>query len=153
MKRQQELDKHEFTAKQFMEKSDAEQLLQVQELSSLNIRPFTNEFKEIIEDEKVHPFIKSLILILLVEQEVSVTVVIQKLGHSVELNPVDLQLPTKLPQFIEIEKIIVATYEKDPSTLELIHHLITKLRAEINTKDRLEDVLKLLDEYNRRLMA
>ena len=78
------------------------------------------------ETEKVHPFIKSLILILLVEQEVSVTVVIQKLGHSVELNPVDLQLPTKLPQFIEIEKIIVATYEKDPSTLELIHHLITK---------------------------
>ena len=61
-----------------------------------------------------------------------------------------------------MKMLVVAKGEELAAVREMRKHISwytegfpysAKLRAEINTKDRLEDVLKLLDEYNRRLMA
>jgi 2-hydroxy-3-keto-5-methylthiopentenyl-1-phosphate phosphatase len=67
-----------------------------------------------------------LVLILLVEQEVNINLTIQKFGRMKVMNPIQMDLPTKLPQFQEITSIILEKLEQDPSTLEFVQFLISK---------------------------
>lgn len=122
----QDLNEVDFDEVQFLQLSDTEKLIKIQELSALNIRPFAHTFKLIIETEEVNPFIKSMLLILLVEQEVSVQLFVQKLEQEASVNPTNLKLPTKLPQFERVEQMILNKFEQDPTSLELAHHIITK---------------------------
>lgn len=92
----------EFTAAEFLEMSAQQQMMRIHELTEKNIRPYSEELKAVIENESIQPFIKSLLLILLVEQEVNLDVTISKFGQSKALNPVDFPLPTELPQYKEI---------------------------------------------------
>ena len=59
---------------QFLNLTVLEQLIRVQQFSETNIRPYKDFFKAIIESDSVHPYIQSLLLILLVEQEVSMEI-------------------------------------------------------------------------------
>lgn len=82
--------------------------------------------KAVIENESIQPFIKSLLLILLVEQEVNLDVTVSKFGQSKALNPVDFPLPTELPRYKEISEKIAEQLAQEPSTLEFAMHLIDK---------------------------
>lgn len=42
------------------------------------------------------------------------------------INPSTLSLPTKMPQFNHISKIVMDKLDKDPSTLELVEYLVAK---------------------------
>ena len=121
-----EIDAEAFSLNKFISLAPSEQLTKVHELTTTNIRPIVTQLKSIIEHEKTHPFIKSIILILLVEQEVNVEINIVKLDKSRVVNPSNLELPTKLPHFINITKIISEKLQKEPSTLEMVEYLIAK---------------------------
>ncbi|MEK5185771.1 DUF3196 family protein [Solibacillus sp. FSL W7-1324] len=116
----------EFTVAEFLEMSAQQQMMRIHELTEKNIRPYSEELKAVIENESIQPFIKSLLLILLVEQEVNLDVTISKFGQSKALNPVDFPLPTELPQYKEISGEIAEQLAQEPSTLEFAMHLIDK---------------------------
>jgi len=116
----------EFTAAEFLEMSAQQQMMRIHELTEKNIRPYSEELKAVIENESIQPFIKSLLLILLVEQEVNLDVTVSKFGQSKALNPVDFPLPTELPQYKEISEKIAEQLAQEPSTLEFAMHLIDK---------------------------
>lgn len=121
-----ESSENNFLIEGFLEKKTEEQLVIVHELMMANIRPIALSLKEIIEHEQTHPFIKSLVLLLLVEQEVSMEIEIKKFDQTLTVNPVQLQLPTKMPHFQAVADIIMRELEQEPSTLELVQHLIAK---------------------------
>lgn len=119
-------EEDEFDAQFFLQLTVQQQLLQIHELADINIRPFVEELKIIIETESVHPFIQSLLLILLVEQQVNVTIAIAKFNHVNTINPAQLELPTKLPQFQVVMGHITERLEQEPSMLEAVNQLVAK---------------------------
>lgn len=68
-----------------------------------NVRQLKTALKAIIECSTIHPFVQSLALILLVEQEVAIDVTIAKFKQTKNVNPVQLVLPNQLPQYGEIK--------------------------------------------------
>ncbi|MEK4627833.1 CDC27 family protein [Solibacillus sp. FSL R7-0682] len=116
----------ELDASHFLQLPLQQQLMRIHEITEINIRPYINEVKEIIEHDSVHPFIQSLLLILLVEQEVHLPITVSKFDQVKEINPAELDLPTKLVQFSVISNILLEQLEHEPSTLEFVQHLIAK---------------------------
>jgi len=116
----------EFVGNTFILLSPQEQLVIVNELTTQNIRPISEEIKQAIEYEETNIFIKSLLLILLVEQDVAMDIQIEKLGKKMHVNPQNYPLPTQLPMYKEVMELIVVALEKEPSIQELAQHLITK---------------------------
>lgn len=123
---QAENNDEDFNAQLFLQLPVQQQLLQIHEMTELNIRPFVEEIKIIIETESVHPFIQSLLLILLVEQKVNMPIALAKFNHMDTVNPAELELPTKLTQFQAVMERITESLEQDPSMLEAVGHLIAK---------------------------
>lgn len=125
---QPELDMEDeaFEATQFLGLPVQQQLLKIHEMTEKNIRPFVEEIKIIIETESVHPFIQSLLLILLVEQQVNIEIAITKFEKMDTVNPSQLELPTKLPQFQAVTAQITEMLEQHPSLLEVLGHLLAK---------------------------
>lgn len=119
-------DDENFDAQHFLQLPVQQQLLQIHEMTERNIRPFMKEIIMIIKDESVHPFIQSLLLILLVEQQVNMPIALAKFDHMDTINPAELVLPTKLPQFQAVMERITESLEQDPSMLEAVGHLIAK---------------------------
>ncbi|KGR78676.1 tetratricopeptide repeat protein [Ureibacillus manganicus] len=120
----QETEKFELN--HFQSLTSNQQLLLIQELTESNIRPIVENLKDIVEHEWTHPFVKSLILILLVEQEVNVTLTISKFQRTMEVNPSKLLLPTKLPKYQQVLSIVIDRLEQEPSKLEMVEYLISK---------------------------
>ena len=116
----------EIGLEEFFGMSEQQQMMLIHELTEKNIRPYAGELKAIIESDLIHPFIKSLVLILLVEQEINMTVAVTKFDQSKELNPVNFPLPTKQPQYAEITEMIAEQLAQEPSALEFALHLIDK---------------------------
>ena len=122
----EEVDVVEFDVALFLEKTVEEQMMIVHDLTNKNIRPFVTELKGIVENTSTHPFIQSLILVLLVEQQVAMDVTVTKFDRVQTINPAELELPTKLPQFQAISEIALDRLEQEPSILELVQYLIAK---------------------------
>lgn len=116
----------EFSATDFLSLTPHEQLIFVNTLTSINIRPFAKEMKTVLEHQETHVFIKSLLLILLVEQGVQMEIQVAKFGKRAMINPSDYPLPTQLPMFQEIMDYMMNELDKEPSIEELAQHLITK---------------------------
>lgn len=110
----------------FIQKSFQAQLAIVHELEGKNVRPMLAELKWIVEHDDVHPFIQSLILILLVEQDVSESLTISKLNRTETVNPAQLELPMEMPQFQKVYQYVLNRLEQEPSTLDLVQSLIAK---------------------------
>ncbi|HWK24291.1 MAG TPA: hypothetical protein VNS08_14780 [Ureibacillus sp.] len=121
-----EIDQELFQLENFMSLPPNKQLNLVHELTTMNIRPIMHLLKAIVENENTHPFIKSIVLILLVEQQVDVNILIRKFGIEKNVNPSKMDLPTKMPQYIAVSKLIIEKLEKEPSTLEMVEYLISK---------------------------
>lgn len=112
--------------KVFLQKSELEQLMLIQELGAINIRPYTQSIFQLLEQEKLHAFLKSLLLIVLVEQQIEGTVIIEKWGLSEHVQLKELALPTDLPQFQVIQQRLEETYGKDPTVSDLVMNLLIK---------------------------
>lgn len=111
---------------QFLNLTVMEQLIRTQQFAELNIRPYKHFFKAIIEAETMHPFIQSLLLILLVEQEVSIDITVAKFGMVKKINPANYHLPTELPQFQEMYSLLTERFEQNPTILEMLQQVLSK---------------------------
>lgn len=116
----------EFSPDSFIALPPQQQLIIVNELTTQNIRPISHEIKQVIEHKQTNIFIKSLLLILLVEQAVEMEIQVEKLGQQMSVNPQSYPLPTQLPMFHEVMQHVLVVLEKEPSIQELAQHLITK---------------------------
>lgn len=115
-----------FSIDSFIELPPQQQLVILNELSSQNIRPISEDIKQVIERKETHTFIKSLLLILLVEQAVSMEIKLEKFGQYMNVNPQNFPLPTQLPMYQEVMDLVLVNLEKEPTTQELVQHLVTK---------------------------
>lgn len=116
----------EFSIASFIALPPQQQLVIVNEMTLQNIRPISEEIKQAIEHQDTNIFIKSLLLILLVEQAVEMEIKVEKLGQQMTVNPKDYPLPTELPMYQEVMRHVFVKLEKEPSVQELAQHLITK---------------------------
>ena len=110
----------------FFKQAPQVQLFQLQQFMATNIRPYQKQLVEIVEKVEVHPFVQSIALLLLVEQQVDVDVHVAKFGQSRTVNAAQLVLPTKLPQFEAVQTQVAAQLEQDPSTHAMVEQLLAK---------------------------
>ncbi|MEK5331952.1 DUF3196 family protein [Lysinibacillus sp. FSL W8-0992] len=123
---QELIEAQEYELEKFTTLTSNEQSLRLHRLMDTNVRQIKMLLKAIIECSDIHPFVQSLALILLVEQEVSIEVTVTKFEQTKTINPIDLALPNQLQQYGEIKKIIESKLEQDPSTLEMVQYLMAK---------------------------
>ncbi|MER1999937.1 MAG: DUF3196 domain-containing protein, partial [Lysinibacillus sp.] len=90
------------------------------------VRPYTNQLMDILQHEKTHPFIQSLILILFMEQEIPEAISVTKFGVTKLVTPKDLPLPIGAHKVLAVTQRLHEHYDQQPSTLQLVHTLISK---------------------------
>lgn len=120
------LEEQEFALSEFSALTPDEQSIRLHRLMDTNVRQLKTALKAIIECPTIHPFVQSLALILLVEQEVSIEITVSKFNKTMTINPINLVLPNQLPQYGEVKKIIESKLEQDPSTQEMVQYLMAK---------------------------
>lgn len=105
-----------------------EQLLLVSKLANQNIRPYIHDIKAYLNAESGHPFLKTMLLNILKEQEYDREVLVKKLGIE------DSFIPAELPEVYAQERM------KD-----IINHLSTRL--ENNDPILFENTKSLVERY------
>ncbi|MFC5542234.1 MAG: hypothetical protein C0P75_011730 [Bacilli bacterium] len=110
----------------FLSLEPNEQVKKLNELALINIRPILPQLKRIVEHDRIHPFVKSLILILMNEQAVDMEIKIGKFDRIIVVNPSKIGLPTELPQYKMISNIVNDQLQQEPSILEMVEYLIAK---------------------------
>ncbi|WCH46634.1 DUF3196 family protein [Lysinibacillus sp. OF-1] len=120
------IEEQEYELEKFCALTPNEQSIRLHRLMDTNVRQLKTALKAIIECSTIHPFVQSLALILLVEQEVAIDVTVAKFKQTKNVNPVQLVLPNQLPQYGEIKNIIEKKLEQDPTTLEMVQYLMAK---------------------------
>ncbi|QDP99602.1 hypothetical protein FOH38_02960 [Lysinibacillus fusiformis] len=120
------IEQQEYELANFSSLTPNEQSMRLHRLMDTNVRQLKMALKTIIESPNIHPFVQSLALLLLVEQEVSIELKVTKFDQIKTINPVELALPNQLPQYGQVKKIIENKLEQDPSTMEMVQYLMAK---------------------------
>lgn len=120
------IEEQEYELLKFSRLTPDEQSIRLHRLMDTNVRQLKTALKAIIECTTIHPFVQSLALILLVEQEVSIDITVSKFDQTMVINPIDLALPNQLTQYNEVKKIIENKLQQDPTTLEMVQYLMAK---------------------------
>lgn len=115
-----------YELEEFMQLPIYLQMTRLQMLSSKNIRPLTNELVKIVENNDLHPIVRSVALYILVEQQVDVEITIEKFEHFMTVNTKDLALPDEMPIAKEVLESIPNELEKETSMLEMVQYLVTR---------------------------
>lgn len=115
-----------FELNNFLTLSKNDQVKEIHLLASMNIRPIVPQLKQIVEHAYCHPFVKSMILILCVEQQVDIEMKVEKFGKVLDVNPSLLTVPTKMPQYLSILKMIEKQLDDNPTFLEMVESIMTK---------------------------
>ncbi|MFE8703409.1 tetratricopeptide repeat protein [Cytobacillus sp. FJAT-54145] len=79
-------------------------MLQIAELTNQNIRPYIDEVASYLESNKGHPFLKTMLLNILKEQEVSQDIKVEKFGWVKIIKPRELGNLQDVSQVKDIEK-------------------------------------------------
>ncbi|UII55078.1 tetratricopeptide repeat protein [Cytobacillus spongiae] len=75
-----------------------EQMLIIAQLQSKNIRPYIEQIEAYLTSDSGHPFMKTMLINLLVEQEYNKEIIIKKLNREDKMNPVHLPVFGEFPQ-------------------------------------------------------
>lgn len=118
---------HEDKKNLFSSQDPKEQILKVAKLSKQNIRPFIEEIKSYFISEEGHPFLKTMLLNILKEQEYEKEVRVNKFGKSETLIPAELTDIREQNKMSEITYKLKDTLEnEDPVLFENIKTLIER---------------------------
>lgn len=119
----QELD----DKKLFEGKNEIEILESLSKLSSVNIRPFIDEIQQFLQEECHHPFLKTMLLRTLTEQQYEQPVIVQKFLYSESFVPSRLPSVKESGLFPEVLSIIAEELEHtNPSMLEMVQSLMER---------------------------
>jgi tetratricopeptide (TPR) repeat protein len=109
-------------------KSLNEQMTVISSLADKNIRPFMDEIKEYLNSESGHPFIKTMLMSLLKEQEYDKNVVVKKFSEDLNVVPTELPDIQTQPRMKEIEDILEAKLENsDPVLFENMKGMVERI--------------------------
>lgn len=104
-----------------------EQMLVISSLAEKNIRPYMDEIKDYLSAESGHPFLKTMLLNLLKEQEYDKEIVVKKFSEDLILVPTELPDIQTQPRMKAIEKILEAKLENsDPVLFENIKGMVER---------------------------
>ncbi|WP_043934204.1 tetratricopeptide repeat protein [Bacillus sp. EB01] len=96
-------------------------------LSNQNIRPFVEEISTFLSAEEGHPFLKTMLLNILREQEVTNVINVRKFGMLEKINPEELKPPHSQPNDNEAGvQLIKALEHQDPLLLESALSLLAR---------------------------
>lgn len=122
----EEVEETFLTLSVFLKLPVYEQLQRLQSLMETNIRPLIEAISQIIQEEDIHPIVRSVALCLLVEQEVNCELTIRKFDQQITVNPSSLATPDELPVIQSVKKIVNERLEKESSTLEMVQYVLTR---------------------------
>lgn len=102
------------------------QLLIIAELTHKNIRSYIEEVKEYLQKKDEHPFLKTMLLNILKEQEYEKEIKIEKFGWEKVVNPVEIFSLQENNQFEEIKEVLSRVENKDPVLFQQIISLLER---------------------------
>jgi tetratricopeptide (TPR) repeat protein len=109
-------------------KSLNEQMLAISNLAEKNIRPYMDEIKEYLNSNEGHPFLKTMLLSLLKEQEYDKEIVVKKFGEDQSVVPTELPDIQSQPRMKEIEYLLEKRLEhSDPYLFENIKGMVERI--------------------------
>ncbi|MDP4084524.1 MAG: tetratricopeptide repeat protein [Bacillota bacterium] len=104
-----------------------EQMLYISSLSEKNIRPYLNEIQEYLKGKSGHPFIKTMLLNVLMEQEYDQKLMVEKFNRQIEVTPTELEEIKSQEKMMEIEEILKERVEShNPILFENIKSLMER---------------------------
>lgn len=102
-------------------------ILQVTKMANQNIRPYVKIIGEYLMDEKGHPFIKTILLNILKEQEYGEDILVEKFTRKQVVNPLLLKNIDEMEQIREIEENLKEHLENhEPVLLQLLIPLVER---------------------------
>lgn len=105
-----------------------EQMLVISSLAEKNIRPYMGEIKEYLNAESGHPFIKTMLLTLLKEQEYDKEVMVKKFNEELKVVPTEIPEIQAQPKVKEIENLLEKSLENsDPILFENIKGMVERI--------------------------
>ncbi|MEH7248820.1 tetratricopeptide repeat protein [Neobacillus niacini] len=105
-----------------------EQMLVISNLTDKNIRPYMEEIKDFLNTESGHPFLKSLLLSLLKEQEYDKEIMVRKFTMNRTIIPTELPDIQAQPKMKEIENQLEKRLESsDPVLFENIKGMVERI--------------------------
>lgn len=104
-----------------------EQMLLIAKMSTQNIRAYIEEVELYLRDEEKNPFLKTMLINILQEQEYEKEVVIQKFNRTIVIKPTTLKDMKEQEQYQKITSILIDYVESnDPILFENIKMLIDR---------------------------
>ncbi|SLL32456.1 Uncharacterised protein [Mycobacteroides abscessus subsp. abscessus] len=104
-----------------------EQMLLIAKMSSQNIRASIEEVTQFLQDDGKNPFLKTMLINILREQEYEKEVVIHKFNRSLTVKPTDLEDMKEQEQYKKIISILIDYVESnDPVLFENIKMLLER---------------------------
>ncbi|EOR25535.1 hypothetical protein A499_05231 [Niallia nealsonii AAU1] len=104
-----------------------EQMLLIAKMSTQNIRAYIEEVELYLRDEEKNPFLKTMLINILQEQEYEKEVVIQKFNRTIVIKPTALKDMKEQEQYQKITSILIDYVESnDPILFENIKMLIDR---------------------------
>jgi len=105
-----------------------EQMLVISQLTEKNIRPYITEIEDYLKAEAGHPFLKSMLLMLLKEQEIDRDVAVQKFNLEEEVNPARLPEVSQQPRMLEIKSLLETHLEsRNPVLYDNVISLVDRI--------------------------
>lgn len=121
----EEMEESTIKSSKLLESDDAnQQLLTILELSQKNIRPYIEDVKTYLQSEAGHPFLKTMLLNILQEQEFEKEIRLKKFGWERTIIPSTLLPFQENEQFLMIRAELVQIESGDPV---LFQHIISLL--------------------------
>ncbi|WP_413308417.1 tetratricopeptide repeat protein [Bacillus sp. 1P10SD] len=94
-----------------------EQLLLISGLAEKNIRPYIPEIADYLKAEAGHPFLKTMLLTLLKEQEIDKEFVVKKFTSEESFHPVNLPEVRVYPKLKKVKELLEAQLESNNPVL------------------------------------
>ncbi|MFD1705600.1 tetratricopeptide repeat protein [Siminovitchia sediminis] len=111
----------------FSEGDFREQLLQISSLASKNIQPYKDALIRLLRDDKVHPFLQTAALNVLMEHQIETSVQIRKFDFEGEFIPAKLPDVHEMPFYQEvIVKLNQMLEHENPVLLEQLKEMILR---------------------------
>ncbi|WP_312471039.1 tetratricopeptide repeat protein [Neobacillus sp.] len=94
-----------------------DQMLLVASLAEKNIRPYVEEIAEYLKADGGHPFLKTMLLTLLQEQEIERELVVRKFSMEEKVIPTQLPEVKLQPRMIKVKELLADGLESDNPVL------------------------------------
>lgn len=111
----------------FTNKNDQQLLDVMTKLAQMNVRPFMDEIKLFLRNEENNPFFKTMLMMMLKEQEYAESIELTKFSKTISIIPaqlVDLQANALFKQIFDWTERELS--QRDPILLEMTHSLLAR---------------------------